>query len=83
MSNEITKLWEQTIKVGGKEVIISNKKVKILQMMVDDINRKTIACDLNITNKTIDAHLKFMKKKVNCESVYALIGIMFRQGIIK
>jgi DNA-binding NarL/FixJ family response regulator len=78
-----TSSFEQTFKIGDKKIIISNKKVKILQMLVDDINRKIIADKLNITISAVDASIQFMKKKVNCESVYALIGIMFREGILK
>jgi len=78
-----TSTFEQTIELNDKKIIISNKKVTLLQMMANDINRKVIAHHLNITNKTIDFHLSYMKKQLGCGSVYALLALMFRKGILK
>ena len=66
-----------------KSIIISNEKKEIMQMLVDDLPRKQIAHKMKIDIRSIEGYLTTLKKNFGVESVYALIAVLFRKGIIK
>tara|TARA_R110000868_G_scaffold148180_1_gene369907 strand:- start:412 stop:648 length:237 start_codon:yes stop_codon:yes gene_type:complete len=66
-----------------KDVVITEQKIKIAQMVADGIDRKSIAKKTKLSIRTIEAHIDSMRKILACESTPALIAVLFRKNLIK
>ena len=66
-----------------KTYVISDTKVKMLQMAADDIPRAEIAKKMKLSVRTVEAHFDNVRKAFNCKSTAALIAILIRRNILK
>ena len=66
-----------------KDVVITEQKIKIAQMVADGIDRKSIAKKTKLSIRTIEAHIDSMRKILACETTPSLIAVLFRKNLIK
>jgi len=74
---------ENLTSTDNKNITMFTQKLKILQMMADDVPRKQITDHFKLSSRTIEYRLDTMKKSFECESVPALIAKLFRRGLLK
>jgi DNA-binding CsgD family transcriptional regulator len=68
----------KTITIAG----LSQKQVRILKLICKDMSTKEIANELNISNRTVEAHRDKMRDTVGVKSVAGLVVYAIRQGIV-
>jgi DNA-binding CsgD family transcriptional regulator len=66
-----------------KDVVITEQKIKIAQLVADDVHRKDIAKKMKLSIRTIEAHLDSMRYLLGVKSTPALIASLFRRNVLK
>lgn len=66
-----------------KTIFITEDKIKIAQMVADDVSRKEIASKTKRSVRTIEAHIDSMRLALGIQSTPALIAYLMRKKFIK
>lgn len=61
---------------------ISERELEIVRSIQKGHNNKEIAEELDIAEKTVEAHRHRMLKRLGCRNASQLITVLFRQGIL-
>jgi DNA-binding NarL/FixJ family response regulator len=80
IARKVIKFFDQE-KSNEKERILSEKEAKIVHYIVDGLNYKMIAANLNVTVDAIKYHLKNIYKKLQINSKGELIAKSIRGEI--
>lgn len=67
----------------SKTYVISDTKVKMLQMAANDVSRVDIAKKMKLSLRTVESHFDNVRKAFKCKSTVALVAILIRRGILK
>ena len=67
----------------NKTVILPQSNIEICQMIADDLTREQIAEKLGVKKRSVDDKFHIMKKKLGCQTIMGVIGILFRKGLLK
>lgn len=62
---------------------LTDKQMQILRMIVDGKQSKQICHQLNVSDSTLDSHLKAMYSKTGTDSRITLVVYAFRSRIIQ
>lgn len=78
----LEKIVETPFEEPLPHIQLSTREKEVLQLLAEEHNSKTIAYQLGISNKTVDAHRRNIMDKLNIQTVAGLIKFAIREGII-
>lgn len=63
--------------------LVSETQLRLVQLAADDIPRKDIAKELNLSPRTIEMYYDKIRHKFDCNTIPGLVALFFRNGLIK
>lgn len=63
--------------------LVSEVQLKLVQLAADDMPRKDIAKELNLSPRTVEMYYDKIRHKFDCNTMPGLVALFFRNGLIK
>lgn len=81
------KLNELLTKMGlskslEEELIFSSREVQIIQLVCKDFSNKEIALELNLSERTVEAHRFRIMKKMNVKTMAGMVAYAFQHKLV-
>ncbi len=69
---------------SGEKILLSNRQTQCLEYLLQGYSTKEIAYKLQLSTRTVEEYLNYMKKKFNCRTIIAVISRIQREkGLIR
>lgn len=65
------------------DLTLSKREAEVLQRIADGKLCKQVAADLNISERTVQAHIVNIRKRHRIQGIPAMVAVAIRQGLIK
>lgn len=65
------------------DLTLSKRETQVLQQIADGKLCKQVAADLNISERTVQAHIINIRKRHRIQGIPAMVAAAIRQGLIK